>query len=188
MNMVVHNTTWLPGHFHLTVGSATTLTFFGILYWLLPKLTGKKLFTKTLALAQAWTWFLGMLLANGYHLLGLHHGAASPMLGDAPYRAVEWTPYLIETVVGGRSFSSAPRSFLSWPRPLAAQPALGATCRNACGIEIRCTPARRPNGSIHGPWLAGAIALILPCQLWANSLSTRARHAVDSVCAESVVT
>ncbi|MEZ4674973.1 MAG: cbb3-type cytochrome c oxidase subunit I [Caldilineaceae bacterium] len=40
LNLAVHNTSWIPGHFHLTVGSATTLTFFGICYWLIPALTG----------------------------------------------------------------------------------------------------------------------------------------------------
>ncbi len=40
---VVHNPTWVPGHLHLTVGAAVTLTFMGILYWLLPVLTGKGL-------------------------------------------------------------------------------------------------------------------------------------------------
>ena len=62
MNLVVHNTTWVPGHFHLTVGTAVTLTFMGVTYWLLPYLTGKKLFSKPAALAQAWTWFIGMIL------------------------------------------------------------------------------------------------------------------------------
>lgn len=102
MNMVVHNTVWIPGHFHLTVGAATTLTFFGILYWLLPKLTGKQLFTPKLALAQAWTWFFGMILfANSYHLLGLQYGAPrrSP-LGAAAYAIPEWRPYLLESALG----------------------------------------------------------------------------------------
>jgi cytochrome c oxidase subunit I len=36
LNMLVHNTAWIPGHFHLTVGTAVTLTFFGITFWLLP--------------------------------------------------------------------------------------------------------------------------------------------------------
>jgi cytochrome c oxidase subunit I len=26
MNLVIHNTTWVPGHFHMTVGSAVALT------------------------------------------------------------------------------------------------------------------------------------------------------------------
>jgi cytochrome c oxidase subunit 1 len=115
MNMVVHNTTWIPGHFHLTVGAATTLTFFGILYWLLPKLTGKRLFTPQLALAQAWTWFFGMaLFANSYHLLGLHYGAPRrSALGAAAYAIPEWRPYLLESAVGiGLLFISATLFFL----------------------------------------------------------------------------
>ena len=39
VNLVVHNTAWIPGHFHLTVASAVTLSFFGISYWLIPYLT-----------------------------------------------------------------------------------------------------------------------------------------------------
>lgn len=102
LNTTVHNTTWIPGHFHLTVGSGVTLTFFGICYWLVPALTGKPLLSKGLALAQAWTWFFGMLLfSNGYHALGLYQGAPRrSMLGSAPYAAAAWQPYLLETVVG----------------------------------------------------------------------------------------
>jgi cytochrome c oxidase subunit 1 len=29
INLVVHNTAWVPGHFHLTVGTAVTLSFIG---------------------------------------------------------------------------------------------------------------------------------------------------------------
>ena len=29
MNAVIHNTSWVPGHFHTTVGSASALTFMG---------------------------------------------------------------------------------------------------------------------------------------------------------------
>ncbi len=36
MNAMVHNTSWVPGHFHTTVGSATALTFMGAAYWLVP--------------------------------------------------------------------------------------------------------------------------------------------------------
>ncbi|MGE5749918.1 MAG: cbb3-type cytochrome c oxidase subunit I, partial [Gemmatimonas sp.] len=30
MNQVVHNTTWIPGHFHMTVGTAVALTLMGV--------------------------------------------------------------------------------------------------------------------------------------------------------------
>src|SRR5690606_41461920 len=54
MNLVVHNTLFVPGHFHLTVGSAVALTFMGVSYWLVPYLTGKKLFSPGLAKWQPW--------------------------------------------------------------------------------------------------------------------------------------
>ena len=102
VNLAVHNTSWVPGHFHLTVGSATTLTFFGICYWLIPRLTGKKLFTRKLALLQAWTWFFGMLLfSNAYHVMGLELGVPRrTMLGEAAYASPAWTPFLMESAVG----------------------------------------------------------------------------------------
>jgi cytochrome c oxidase subunit 1 len=72
IDMLVHNTAWIPGHFHLTVGTAVALTFMAITYWLLPQLTGKELKFKGLALAQPYTWFIGMtLMSNALHRQGL---------------------------------------------------------------------------------------------------------------------
>jgi cytochrome c oxidase subunit I len=48
VNLVVRNTTWVPGHFYLTVGTAVALPFFGITYWLLPHLTGRTLWAPRL--------------------------------------------------------------------------------------------------------------------------------------------
>ena len=103
LNLVIHNTMWVPGHFHLTVGSGVTLTFFGIAYWLVPKLANKPLFSKKVALWQAWTWFVGMLLmSNGLHILGLNFGSPRrTMLGVAPYASSDWQPLLIEAALGG---------------------------------------------------------------------------------------
>lgn len=103
LNLVVHNTMWVPGHFHLTVGSAVTLSFFGIAYWLVPKLSGKPLWNRKVALWQAWTWFVGMLLmSNGLHILGLNFGSPRrTMLGIAPYASSDWQPLLIEAAIGG---------------------------------------------------------------------------------------
>ena len=72
LNMLVHNTVWVPGHFHITVGTATTLTFFGITFWLIPHLTKKPLFSNMMALWASWTWFVGMMVfALGMHWQGL---------------------------------------------------------------------------------------------------------------------
>src|SRR5690606_22057978 len=54
MNQVIHNTTWVPGHFHMTVGTAVALTLMGVAYWLIPYLTQRRLVGRGLALASSW--------------------------------------------------------------------------------------------------------------------------------------
>ncbi|MEZ4644472.1 MAG: cbb3-type cytochrome c oxidase subunit I [Chloroflexota bacterium] len=103
LNLAVHNTIWVPGHFHLTLGSAVTLTFFGVSYWLVPKLSGKQLFSRKMGVWQAWLWFVGMLLmSNALHILGLNFGVPRrTMLGSAPYAQASWNPLFIEAMIGG---------------------------------------------------------------------------------------
>ncbi len=62
LNVALHNTTWIVGHFHTTVGGAVFMTYIGMLYWMLPMLRGRKLFMPRLALAQAYLWLAGMWL------------------------------------------------------------------------------------------------------------------------------
>jgi cytochrome c oxidase subunit 1 len=38
INLVIHNTMYVPGHFHATVVIGTTLAFMGITYFLVPML------------------------------------------------------------------------------------------------------------------------------------------------------
>jgi cytochrome c oxidase subunit 1 len=72
LNGLVHNTAWIPGHFHLTVGTAVTMTFFGITFWLVPHIVRKPLFSNRLALWASWLWFIGMLIFGlGMHWQGL---------------------------------------------------------------------------------------------------------------------
>ncbi|MGC9163932.1 MAG: cbb3-type cytochrome c oxidase subunit I, partial [Thiomonas sp.] len=61
LDNVVHNTLWIPAHFHLTVGTMTTLVFMGVSFWLLPHLTGRRLYSPKLALWSVWLWFLGLM-------------------------------------------------------------------------------------------------------------------------------
>ena len=61
LDNVVHNTLWIPAHFHLTVGTMTTLVFMGVSFWLLPHLTGRALCSRKMALLSVWLWFLGLM-------------------------------------------------------------------------------------------------------------------------------
>ena len=89
INYLVHNTWWVVGHFHLTIGTAVALTFMAVTYWFLPQLTGKKLWSKSLGLAQVLIWFLGMaLMSNAMHrqgLLGVPRRTAEPEYAGFDY-------------------------------------------------------------------------------------------------------
>jgi cytochrome c oxidase subunit 1 len=103
MNVALHNTSWIPGHFHTTLGGAVFLTYIGILYWLMPILRGRKLFSKEVALAQVYTWLIGMAL------FGLSMGRAG--LEGAPrrtdlgalgvYISPSWGLWLNFSAIGG---------------------------------------------------------------------------------------
>ena len=163
LNLAVHNTTWIPGHFHLTVGSASTLTFFGICYWLIPKLTGRKLLSNALALGQAWTWFFGMLfMGNAYHTLGLVFSAPRrTMLGEAPYKIAAWDPMVLESMLGvGLLFISATLFFLVIFGTALNPRKLDKPIEMPVAEPLDPTPAPAWLDS-WWPWLNGAIALII---------------------------
>jgi cytochrome c oxidase subunit 1 len=102
LNLVVHNTAWIVGHLHLTVGTAVTLTFMGITYWLVPHLRGRALWSRKLALAQVWLWFVGMIIfSNTLHRLGLMGMPRRTMIGAASYLQPEWKPLLPLVGIGG---------------------------------------------------------------------------------------
>ncbi|MDI3328138.1 MAG: b(o/a)3-type cytochrome-c oxidase subunit 1 [Alicyclobacillaceae bacterium] len=106
MNEVVHNTIWVTGHFHLTVGTAVAMTFFGIAYWLVPHLTGRQLTpaVNRLGLVQAVIWATGMLLMSGsMHILGLlgspRRTAYTTYMNDPT--ALSWMPLQGVMALGG---------------------------------------------------------------------------------------
>ena len=104
INLVVHNTAFIVGHFHLTVGTAVALSIMGITYWLLPYLTGKRLFAPGLAVLQGWTWFIGVLLfARGQMWSGIDGVPRRTQLRDAIYYAdhPEWDTPTMLSAVGG---------------------------------------------------------------------------------------
>jgi len=102
LNLVVHNTAWIPGHLHLTVGTGVTLSFMGITYWLVPYLRGRALWSRRLALVQAWLWFVAMgVFSHAQHNLGLIGAPRRTMLGAAPYLRDAWRQDLFWVGVGG---------------------------------------------------------------------------------------
>lgn len=72
LNETVHNTQWVTGHFHLIFAGAIVLMYFMAAYELWPELTGCAPLKPALIKAQAWLWFVGMMvLSMPWHLVGL---------------------------------------------------------------------------------------------------------------------
>jgi|GEM_PF-5077201 cytochrome c oxidase subunit 1 len=93
INSLIHNTLWVPGHFHLTVGTASALTMMAISYWLYPQITGKRLQFYGVAQMQPYVWFIGMgLMSNAMHRAGL---AGVPRRTAEPqYQQFDFAPVL----------------------------------------------------------------------------------------------
>ncbi|WP_035512879.1 cbb3-type cytochrome c oxidase subunit I [Paraburkholderia nodosa] len=90
LDSVVHNTTFLPGHFHLTVGSVTAMTFMSIAFWLVPHLTGRELISRRLALAAIWAWFTGILIFSfGMLWAGLYGVPRRAWISELPPSAYD---------------------------------------------------------------------------------------------------
>lgn len=64
LNIIIHNTLYVPGHFHGTVVVGTTLAFMAFSYWLVPVLWQKELVFPGLAKWQPYLFGLGMGLVS----------------------------------------------------------------------------------------------------------------------------
>lgn len=61
LNMLTHNTMWVPAHVHAIVVGGTTLAFMGFAYLLVPLLTQRQLWKPKLATFQAYLYGFGLL-------------------------------------------------------------------------------------------------------------------------------
>jgi len=62
MNNMVHNTAWLPGHFHMTLGGPVFLAFIGMSLYLLAQLGGKRVRFKKGVVAVPYLWLSGIII------------------------------------------------------------------------------------------------------------------------------
>jgi cytochrome c oxidase subunit 1 len=104
MDVLVHNTMWIVGHFHITVGGPVALTFVGAAYRLIPALSKRKLFAPKLALTSIYAWFIGMvIMSTAMHWAGLL--GAPRRTSDVSYAGAaavaQWHPFMVWAAIGG---------------------------------------------------------------------------------------
>ncbi len=118
INILIHNTLYVPGHFHATVVLGTTMAFMAMTYWLVPVLFRRELVMKGLAKFQPYIFGLGMtgvsLFLMGAGTLGVPRRhwdigfAGTGMTHDFPAAAYTMLALngmsVVLAVIGGAAF------------------------------------------------------------------------------------
>jgi len=105
LNMIIHNTIYVPGHFHATVVIGTTLSFMALTYFLIPVLFKREIINPTLAKWQPYLFGLSMyffcLVMMGAGTLGVSRRHWDMAFSGAAL-AYEWpgAAYLMMGLVG----------------------------------------------------------------------------------------
>ena len=177
MDTVVHNTIWIVGHFHVTVGGPVALTFLGAAYWIIPRITGRALWQPRLALFQTRLWFFGMVIMS----LSMHYAG---LLG-APRRTAEvgylgagaanaGAPYMLLAAAGGFFLFLSILAF--------AAVAIGTLLENKKIESMEATFATPAEGGLTTPgplqriYRWGVLALVLAVLAYAGPLGELLRH------------
>ncbi len=105
LNMLIHNTIYVPGHFHATVVVGTTLSFMALTYFLIPVLFKREMIAPGLAKLQPYLFGLSMyffcLVMMGAGTLGVSRRHWDMAFSGAAL-AYEWpgAAYLMMGLVG----------------------------------------------------------------------------------------
>ncbi len=105
LNMIIHNTIYVPGHFHATVVIGTTLTFMALTYYLIPVLFKREMINPGLAKLQPYLFGFSMyafaLVMMGAGTLGVSRRHWDMAFQGAAL-AYEWpgAAYLMMGLVG----------------------------------------------------------------------------------------
>ncbi len=132
LNMIIHNTIYVPGHFHATVVVGTTLTFMALTYYLIPVLFRREMISPKLALMQVYLFGFSMygfcLVMMGAGTLGVSRRHWDMAFSGAAL-AYEWpgAAYLmmagvgllgVVAIVGGAIFVYVTVGSLLWGKRL----------------------------------------------------------------------
>ncbi|GAA4331964.1 cbb3-type cytochrome c oxidase subunit I [Flaviaesturariibacter amylovorans] len=108
LNNVVHNTAWMPGHFHMTVAGPVFLAIIGMSVYLYSRMSGKKIFLPRINVIVPYLWVIGILIfSTGLSWGGLQGEPRRTNLGltylnpEHPLYTPEWVPTTLMAVCGG---------------------------------------------------------------------------------------
>jgi cytochrome c oxidase cbb3-type subunit I/II len=102
MNIYLHYSQWPVMHSHLALYGSFAITIMGLMFWLVPKITGKQLWSKKLMDITWWATLLGFIVfMTGMMLAGLVVNADWFTHMTIVQSLPVLTPYLILRAMGG---------------------------------------------------------------------------------------
>jgi cytochrome c oxidase subunit 1 len=167
MNNVVHNTSWLPAHFHQTVAGPVFLSYIGMSLFLITKLTGKEIKGKGFNVWVPYIWTLGiMIFSTGLFIGGVGGEPRRTNMGlsytdpQSPLYQVDWAAAKILGSLGGTIMTIAALIYFGvFFATLFGKPAK----RGALELIVSepYHDEQIPAVQSLTPWLAGAVLLIV---------------------------
>lgn len=130
MNLTVHNTAWIPAHFHTTIAGPVFLSFLGMSLMMLCQFRGVRIPFPTMNLWTPWLWLIGVsVFSTGLSVAGVLGEPRRTNLG-LTYSNPEWPGYVAEWhiwnvigVIGGAiMFLSVVLFFINFFGALFARP------------------------------------------------------------------
>ena len=108
LNNTIHNTAWLPGHFHMTVAGPVFLGIVGMSLYMYSKMSGKQVLMPKVAVIIPYLWVIGILMfSTGLSWGGLIGEPRRTNLGLTylnPKNELftpEWVPTTLLALLGG---------------------------------------------------------------------------------------
>jgi cytochrome c oxidase subunit I len=167
MNNVVHNTSWLPAHFHQTVAGPVFLSYIGMSLFLIVKLTGKEIKGKGFNVWVPYIWTIGiMIFSTGLFIGGVGGEPRRTNMGlsytdpQSPLYHVDWTAAKMLGSLGGTIMTIAALIYFAvFFATLFAKPAKQGALELIVSEPYH--DEQIPAVQSFTPWLAGAVLLIV---------------------------
>ncbi len=167
LNNVVHNTSWLPAHFHQTVAGPIFLSYIGMSLFLLAKLTGKEIKFRSWNVWVPYIWTIGiMIFSTGLFIGGAGGEPRRTNMGlsyadpQSPLYHADWQYAKILGSVGGTIMSVAALMFF-----IVFFATLFSRSSREGSLELIVSEPyhdeRVPAVQSFTPWLAGAVLLLI---------------------------